>query len=56
MDKIKNSSIKRSMTVTFILTISIISVLSGITIFWANQIQQKIQQNRSIIIKNPIIK
>ncbi len=56
MDKIKNSSIKRSMTVTFILTISIISVLSGITIFWANQIQQKIQQNRSIIIKNPYYK
>lgn len=36
MDKIKNVSIKRSMTLTYIITICIIGVLSGITILKDN--------------------
>lgn len=53
MDKIKNVSIKRSMALTFIITICIIGMLSGITIFLANQSQQEILRNRYLMIKTP---
>ena len=42
MGKIKNMSIKRSMTITFIITVCLVGVLCGITIFWANHSQQEI--------------
>lgn len=50
MDKIKSKSIKKSMTITFILTICVICILSGITIFAANQTQQEILRNRYLSI------
>lgn len=50
MDKI---SLKRSMTLTFLITICLISIFSGIAIFLANNAQQEILKNRSLIIKNP---
>lgn len=56
VDKIKHTSIKRSMTITFIITICFISLLSGITIFFTNQEQQEILRNRYAIIRNPNFK
>lgn len=53
MDKIKNASIKRSMTLTFIITICMIGVFSGITIFMANQSQQEILRNKYLMVKSP---
>ena len=53
MDKIKNVSIKRSMTLTFIITICMIGVFSGITIFMANQFQQEILRNKYLMVKSP---
>lgn len=53
MDKIKNASIKRSMTLTFIITICMIGVFSGITIFMANQSQQEILKNKYFMVKSP---
>lgn len=50
MDKIKRKSIKKSMTVTFLITICVIGILSGITIFAANQTQQAILSNRRLSI------
>ena len=50
MDKI---SLKRSMTLTFLITICLISIFSGIAIFLANDAQQEILKNQSLIIKNP---
>lgn len=42
-----------SMAGTFLITICVIGVLSGITVFWANEAQHKILRNRYIIIRNP---
>lgn len=53
MDKIKNVSIKRSMTITFMITICMIGVFSGITIFMANQSQQEILKNKYLMVKSP---
>lgn len=53
MDKIKNASIKRSMTLTYIITICMIGVFSGITIFMANQSQQEILRNKYLMVKSP---
>lgn len=53
MGKIKNMSIKRSMTITFIITVCLVGVLCGITIFWANHSQQEILKNQYLIIKSP---
>ena len=53
MDKIKNASIKRSMAITFIITICMIGVCSGITIFLANQLQQEILRNKYLIVRSP---
>lgn len=52
MDKIKTPSLKRSMTITFLITICVIAILSGITIFTANQAQKKILEKRHLTI-NP---
>lgn len=53
MDKIKNASIKKSMTLTFIITICMIGVFSGIAIFMANQSQQEILKNKYLMVKSP---
>lgn len=55
MDKIKKKrkSIKKSMAATFIFTICIVGILSGITIFLANQAQQEIIQNQFLSILSP---
>lgn len=53
MDKIKNASIKKSMTLTFIITICMIGVFSGIAIFMANQAQQEILKNKYLMVKSP---
>lgn len=48
----KTKSIKKSMTMTFLITIVIICLLSAITIFLANHTQQEILKNRHMIIRN----
>lgn len=53
MAKINQMSIKQSMTITFIITLCLICLLSGITIFYSNQAQQELMRNRYGIIKNP---
>ncbi len=53
MDKIKTTSLKRSMTATFLITICVIAALSGITIFTANQVQQTILKNRYLTVNSP---
>lgn len=52
MGKMKTKSIKKSITITFLITIAIICLLSGITIFWANHTQQEILKKRHMIIRN----
>lgn len=42
MGKMKIKSLKTSMAVTFLMTICVITVLSAITIFAANQLQQEL--------------
>lgn len=41
------------MAVTFLITICVIGVLSGLTVFIANQAQHEILKNRPVIIRNP---
>lgn len=41
------------MAVTFLITICVIGVLSGLTVFTANQAQHEILKNRPAIIRNP---
>ena len=53
MDKIKNAPIKRSMTLTFIITICMIGAFSGIAILMANQSQQEILKNKYLMVKSP---
>lgn len=53
MGKIRIKSLKISMAETFLITICVIGVLSGITVFLANQAQHEILRNRSAIIRNP---
>lgn len=43
------------MAVTFLITICVIGVLSGLTVFTANQAQHEILKNRPAIIRNPKI-
>ena len=52
MDKMKTKSIKKSMMMTFLITIVIICLLSAITIFLANHTQQEILKKRHMIIRN----
>ena len=53
MGKVKTKSLKSSMTVTFLITICVIAVLSAITIFAANQLQQEILKKRYLTISSP---
>ena len=55
MGKIRTKSLKMSMAVTFLITICVIGVLSGLTVFTANQAQHEILKNRPVIIRNPKI-
>ena len=55
MGKIRTKSLKVSMAVTFLITICVIGVLSGLTVFTANQAQHEILKNRPAIIRNPKI-
>lgn len=52
MDKMKNASIKRSMTLTFIITMCMTGVFSGVTVFLANQAQQNILRNKYMLIRS----
>ncbi len=51
MGKIK--SLKMSMTITFLMTICVITLLSGITIYTANRAQQEILKKRHLTISSP---
>lgn len=53
MDKIKNASIKRSMTLTFMITICMTGLFSGTAIFMANQSQQEILKNKYLMVRSP---
>ena len=53
MGKVRTKSLKTSMTVTFFITICVIAVLSAITIFAANQLQQEILKKRYLTISSP---
>lgn len=53
MGKIRAKSLKMSMAGTFLITICLVGVLSGITVFLANQAQREILEKRSAIIRNP---
>ena len=55
MGKIRTKSLKLSMAATFLITICVIGVLSGLTVFIANQAQHEILKNRPVIIRNPKI-
>ena len=52
-DKIKNASIKRSMTLTFMITICMTGLFSGTAIFMANQSQQEILKNKYLMVRSP---
>jgi len=54
MGKIK--SLKMSMIITFLITICVITLLSGITIFVANQTQREILKKRQLVISSPDLK
>ncbi len=51
MGKIK--SLKISMIITFLITVCVITLLSGITIFVANQTQQEVLKKRQMVISSP---
>lgn len=53
MDKVRKKSLKSSMVATFMITIGVIAMLSAITIFAANQLQQKILKKRYLTISSP---
>lgn len=53
MGKVKTKSLKSSMTVTFLITICIIAVLSALTIFAANKLQQELLKKRYVMISSP---
>ena len=53
MAEIKKTSLKRSMAITYLITICVIGILSGLTIYFANRTQQEIQRNRYGIVKDP---
>lgn len=53
MGKIRTKSLKSSMTAAFLITICIITVLSAITIFAANRLQQEILKKRYLTISSP---
>ncbi len=51
MGKIK--SLKISMIITFLITVCVITLLSGITIFVANQTQREVLKKRQMVISSP---
>lgn len=53
MGKVRTRSLKSSMTMTFMITICAIAVLSAITIFIANRLQQNILKKRNVTISSP---
>ena len=53
MGKIKTKSLRTSMAVTFLITVCVISMLSSITIFAANQVQHEILKKRYMTINSP---
>lgn len=53
MDKIRKNSLKTSMAAGFLITISILALLSIITIYLANQAQQKVLKKRYLTISSP---
>lgn len=53
MGKIRTKSLKMSMAKTFLITICVICILSGITVFLMNQTQHEVLRKRSLIIRNP---
>ena len=53
MGKIKTKSLKLSMTITFLITICIIAVMSALTIFAANKLQQELLKKQYLMISSP---
>ena len=53
MGKVKTKSLKSSMTVMFLITICIIAMLSALTIFAANKLQQELLKKRYVMISSP---
>ena len=53
LSSFKSSSLKSSMTITFLITICIIAMLSALTIFAANQLQQELLKKRYVMISSP---
>ena len=53
MGKVKTKSLKLSMTITFLITICIITVMSALTIFAANKLQQELLKKQYLMISSP---
>lgn len=53
MGKVKTKSLKLSMTITFLITICIIAVMSALTIFAANKLQQELLKKQYLMINSP---
>ena len=53
MGKVKIKSLKLSMTITFLITICIIAVMSALTIFAANKMQQELLKKQYLMISSP---
>lgn len=53
MGKVKTKSLKLSMTITFLITICIIAVMSALTIFAANKLQQELLKKQYLMISSP---
>ena len=56
MGKVKTKSLKLSMTITFLITICIIAVMSALTIFAANKLQQELLKKQYLMISSPDFK
>lgn len=56
MGKIRTKSLKSSMMATFMITICVIAVMSAITIFAANHLQQEILKKRYLTLSSPDFK
>lgn len=56
MGKVKTKSLKSSMTVMFLITICIIAMLSALTIFAANKLQQELLKKQYLMISSPDFK
>lgn len=53
MGKVKTKSLKLSMMITFLITICIIAVMSALTIFAANKLQQELLKKQYLMISSP---